>query len=282
MKKTISITLAIIAILAVGCVKASKAVTPSKKTVTITKNFSSFTKIEASSIINIVYKQDQKYSVTIHIPENLVDNFIARQDNNTIKFSLKNAGNIGNANITVSIASPRLKEVELSGASSFTSSSISMASDKIEFDLSGASSLSINNLKAQQVEFDLSGASTASVNEIIAAKSEFDFSGATHGKFKSILTENFNLDLSGASTFNVSDAKVRNRTNVDISGTSSAKLNGITDKLDVETSGCSKADLSDFRANTGTAEASGMSSADLKVKNLTKSKSGMSKISNKK
>ena len=256
--------LALMAITTVSC--ASKKIDQDDKVITITKNIGAFTSIDVSTVINVVYRQGDSHSMTVKLPAHLEKVFSVEQHGSKLEITrkthdhtvIKNGG--GGDEITVYLVSTRLREVELSGASSFTSESISMPNDGVEFDISGASTVRVNNIKSSKLELDISGASNISMNTVKAS--------------------DMDLDISGASNINLTDV-VAMKSDVEVSGASKLKITGVTQKLSLEVSGVSKVDLEEFKVARGDVEVSGMSKVKTAIAELeSKDVSGMSKYTN--
>jgi len=218
---------------------ARKTITPSKTMVTVTKDVTAFTDIEISNAIKVIYKQGPNHTVTAKVPENLVDYFRLTQSGNEIELEFygKNVNIRDRGDILVTVTSPRLKSVDISGASAFTSDEISMVGDEIEFEVSGASSVSLGKLKAGELKIDISGASSFSGNDVVAKTSDIEVSGASSVKLNGA-TEKMKLEVSGASSASLGKYRATNG-KVEVGGVSSASTN-IENVISVESSGMSK------------------------------------------
>lgn len=244
MKKLALIASALFVFLGATAIAACKTQKASTETVTITKNVEAFSKIDAFSALTVIYKQGDRYSVTIRIPEHMQEYFKFRQIGDEIEFGFKPPKsmsiNNNNAGTIVTVTSPRIREIELSGACSFVAEEISQSSDKLEIDLSGATSVKIGNLKAKKLEVEASGASNINIGKLIADKTE-----------------------------------------IDISGASSTTISGVTSLLKVDVSGATAVNLENLKAQEGSIEASGAAKVNTNILRVTSSEcSGMSRIKN--
>lgn len=210
MKKLSIFLILAITVVAVA-VAAHRGITPSDKTVKRTFTMQSFDKIDISKAIEVVYEQTSgnSYSVTISAPENIIDHVISKQSRRTLKLSLGNISVYGSPLVKITVKSPVLKEVKMSGATEFKAKSVNFPGQEFEIEASGASSIGIGKITAKKIGIDLSGASKATISKIDSDEVDADASGASHitlsGKTNSV-----DLDSSGASSINAKKLKAIN------------------------------------------------------------------------
>lgn len=257
---------------------------PSAATQRITRTYSRINAIDASSVFKITYIQDNSKNYTeIDCPENLVEYLDIRMDNGKLKLNLENVNlkNNRDAGINVKVYSGFLEEVELSGASSFTSQKMNLQGRDLEFDLAGASRVDVSAISCEKIELDLSGASRINISDISCEEIDFDLSGASSADINTLKTVNVEIDNSGASDLNI-DSLTADNVSVDVSGASKACLFGNARRVSYEASGSSTINASKLSASVGNIEASGASSIRCSVKSINSyEKSGCAKIKNK-
>lgn len=187
MKKLIALALAAAAI-----IPAINA-----KTVTETRSIKAFEKIEASSAVNIKYVQGTPVSFKITGEEKDVANTRISQTGNKLKIwrTDKEQKNFGkNRTVTVTVTTPVIRDIDLSGACSFSAKSLSYSGD-IDIEASGASQIDIANLNAQEVDIECSGASSIAVAKSSTKEIDLSLSGAS----KATISGNTGyLDLQGS------------------------------------------------------------------------------------
>lgn len=98
---------------------------------------------------------------------------------------------------TAVIPASVIRDLELSGASSFTGN---LGGDKVEIDLSGASSFN-GNIDARDLDFEISGASTC-VSFIETKNLDIELSGASTATIEGRCWDRMEMELSGASHLN--------------------------------------------------------------------------------
>lgn len=241
MKKIVFAVLAV-ALVGTGFYISARGIVPSKKITTIEKTLSSFDEVKVSSAISATYVQTSgnNYKVTVSAPENVIDRVGVVQDKNEIKIGMAQKTSFdGTPNIKVIIYSPVLSDVEVSGASLFRASAISLPGRKIEIEASGASSVNIDRITGTKIDVEASGASkirlgnvasqsldvelTGASTVVLEGKSEkvdFEASGASSIKASSLVASIGELSCRGASVIN---SNVTNVTSRKISGASSIK-----------------------------------------------------------
>lgn len=175
-------------------------IVPSKTMVTDQLTVAEFNQLQASNAINVVYQQstDRSYSATLTVPENLLPYFTYTQNGNTLNFSMKEVSINGNANITVTVTSPELTNVNLSGACDFDSKSISQTDAPLTLIASGASDITINNLTVKDLNAQISGASELEITTVNANDVIINASGASDAVIGGT-TQTATLNASGAS-----------------------------------------------------------------------------------
>jgi hypothetical protein len=176
--------------------------------------FTDFTGVEISSAFEFEIKQSSSYGINVTADDNVIDYVQVSQDGQTLKIRLGAVTGLRLVTLRASVTLPRLRELNISGASRGTVSDFSSTED-LDITVSGASRVT-GDITAGNVDFDISGASTVqlegSANDMIAG-------------------------VSGASRFSLDDFTV-NDANVNISGASTGTIN-LDGRLDANVSGAS-------------------------------------------
>ncbi|WP_299230318.1 DUF2807 domain-containing protein [uncultured Bacteroides sp.] len=130
-------------------------------------------------------------------------------------------------------ASKELEDIEISGASSFSSDE-EIKAEELDIEVSGASKFEAN-INCQSLKVSVNGASSASIGGK-AVNAEINVSGASKLSSENLNTDYADVDISGASK-----AEIICNKNItgDVSGASKLSFGG-TAKSDVSTSGASK------------------------------------------
>lgn len=242
---------------------SGKSIDASEKTVTKTLNVNEVSKLDLGGAIQVVYVQNNSTSVEFVVPENVADFYeyevtdgkleMWKKDNITINFKK-------GASPKLLIKSPEINYIEMGGACSFTTSSLSLPSGNLKLDLSGASSFLADKVACAKFEGELSGASSVKIASLTASKMEVDCSGASNMKV-------------------VAEVKMAD---IECSGASNVDIEGTADNVTLECSGASNIDARNFKAKSGKADASGLSSVRSNIADPSSlNGSGMSSVKNK-
>jgi hypothetical protein len=189
----------------------------------------SFSKIQVSDAVKVVYTQSDSLNVTVNGNEKEISNVETKVEKSTLVITAK--GNFYNP-ITVYVKNNALDEVLCSGSSEFKTTNV-VKGTSISLSISGASR---GNIKLE----------TKSVKEIQSGASELTIEGTT---------EQLDAELSGASVLKAYNLKTTN-SNVTTTGASTAKVN-VNGKLNANANGASsikvKGDVKDISAEATSA-----------------------------
>ena len=202
-----------------------------------TRTYTLTTSYKALSISNAfdVVMSDTATVATITMPERLYEKLVFSVVNGTLRIGLKPGINyVGDNEMRVILpVNTDINDVDVSGASSFTSPQTIVATD-MDIDVSGASFFKCS-VQATNVELDISGASTYN-GDIEATTIDADISGSstvTVGGTADIM----DIDVSGASTLAATKLAAGQVTG-DVSGASNVNVT-VCQKLELNVSGSS-------------------------------------------
>ena len=197
-----------------------------------------YDELEVSHAFDVTMS-DTATAATVTIGEALHDRVVFRVEEGTLKIGLKTGHykNINKASVVLPV-NRSLCEIELSGASSFTSD-INLTASEISIDLSGAAHFDGSIEHNGELDVELSGASTATITGTTYLM-EIDISGASTLDASDLDATTVKGEVSGAST---ASALCCDLIKVDVSGAShlsySTIADGCTPKVDCPTSGAS-------------------------------------------
>ena len=178
----------------------------------------SYTKLDVSHAFDVTVS-DAVTQAIVTVPEDLHSKLKLEVKNGTLYIGFTRSWIVAGSDCTVILPpNAQLKDLELSGASSFTGNLQGVTSD---IELSGASDF-YGNVTASDVDFEISGAS--SYNGIVAC-------------------DEVDVDLSGSSTLTIQGA-CSGKMEMGVSGASQVKASGFdTDAVTGSLSGSSDADV---------------------------------------
>ena len=233
-------------------------------------NCKDFSGLELSGIVEVNLFKSDSYKVEIILPNVLKEYLQVWVNNGVLKIGWnknipsKLQKELGNWTCKAEIAMPKLRKLEMSGATSLKcDDTFDLGREEISLDLSGASKIKSLNVNAEKLDAEISGACsyklTGNFNE-----AELDLSGAASGSFK-INADKAEVDVSGAAKTNM-DGNF-GKIEVDASGACILNLNGKVGKLEVDASGASNVKAMDAEIEDALLETSGTANCSVNVTN---------------
>jgi len=198
-------------------------------------NFSDFTRVDVSSAFEVEIAQSGSYSISITADDNLFEYIQVTKEGETLKIGLKTLTTLGPATLEAKVTMPKLRGLDLSGATGGTVSGFS-STENLDIDVSRASSVDLVGMSAGDVKFDVSGASKVT-GDIIAGDTDFDIDGASTVQLEGSAGDMV-VEAGGASRVKLSGFTVNNA-NINLSGASTGTVN-LDGRLDANLSGASK------------------------------------------
>lgn len=233
-------------------------------------NCKDFSGLELSGIVEVNLVKSDSYKVEITLPNVLQEYLQVYVNHGILKIGwnknipAKLQKELGNWTCKAEIAMPKLRKLEMSGATSLKcDDTFDLGREEISLDLSGASKIKSLNVNAEKLDAEISGACsyklTGNFNE-----AELDLSGAASGSFK-INADKAEVDVSGAAKTNM-DGNF-GKIEVDASGACILNLNGKVGKLEVDASGASNVKAMDAEIEDALLETSGTANCSVNVTN---------------
>ena len=233
-------------------------------------NCKDFSGLELSGIVEVNLVRSDSYKVEITLPNVLQEYLQVYVNHGILKIGwnknipAKLQKELGNWTCKAEIAMPKLRKLEMSGATSLKcDDTFDLGREEISLDLSGASKIKSLNVNAEKLDAEISGACsyklTGNFNE-----AELDLSGAASGSFK-INADKAEVDVSGAAKTNM-DGNF-GKIEVDASGACILNLNGKVGKLEVDASGASNVKAMDAEIEDALLETSGTANCSVNVTN---------------
>ena len=155
-----------------------------------------YSKLEVSSAFEVTMSDTVK-EVMVDIEGGRHENVAIELEKNTLKISLKGRNKLKRRPRVVLPYNARLAEVELSGASTFTTP-LALKADVVKIDIDDASKFHGNIVASKKVEIELSGASHFH-GKVESGLVEYESKGASTGLMTGSAYIQLKLDMSGAS-----------------------------------------------------------------------------------
>ena len=200
-------------------------------------DYTDFTKLDIGSAFEVEIIQDDSYSVSITVDDNLWDYLSVSQSGDTLKIGLKNPWRYIRTTQRASITMPELWELDLSGAADGEISGFA-STHSLKCRVSGASSLVMNHIESGDAEIDVSGASQVT-GSVEMADIESEVSGASRVELAGSASD-LDIAASGASRAELAELHLEDA-KVALSGASKGVVY-VSDELDVNLSGASSLD----------------------------------------
>jgi hypothetical protein len=185
------------ALMAVACDDDDDAIQPSGNTVSESFDFADFDAVSLSRAFEADVERAAEFSVQVTIDDNLRDRLVVEVRGDTLHVGLEPGTSVrGGATLEARVALPKLRALDLSGASRVRLSGFDDADD-VDIDASGASRVS-GELTTGAVRLRLSGASSAAIVGS-AETAMFEASGASNFDLADFIVGTASVELSGAS-----------------------------------------------------------------------------------
>ena len=224
------------AMLLAGCtIDSGQTLVGSGNKVTVEKDLSGFSKIDASSAFQVGVTRSEDYSVIITVDEKVEPYLDVAVQGDTLRIAVRPGLTLGVGSfpLQAKVTMPRLTGLELSGASRATVGGFK-SGERLDARISGASQLE-GDIEAGDVRFDVSGASRVTLSGG-GQKMALAASGASQANLASFPVSEAAVELSGASKATVN---VSGRLDADVSGASTLRYAGNPTMGSVKSSGAS-------------------------------------------
>lgn len=203
----------------------------------VDRNLAEFSSVSSSGPFNVYYVQSEVSKVKVEGKKEFVDKLISKVDGGKLSLKLEN-GTYTNLVLKVTVYSPELNTVNLSGSGSFIDEGLHKTENSVGFHLSGSGNLKASKLECASFSAKISGSGRIQVGEIEGGDMEFNTSGSGRveiGKLKS--NGSVSLSHSGSGRGEIGNADIEGTLKLRISGSGSIVVNGRAGNVDASTSG---------------------------------------------
>ncbi len=227
-----------------------------------------FSTIEVSSAVEIKYTQQPgNVTATLSCPEDIIPYYTFTVEDNKLIAKAKDNTNIylNNMKIVLTVNSPDLTSINMSGSSAFTAKSLTTQSFTMV--ASGASDFNVGSLSATDVMLTVSGASDLDIKSLQSTGFELIASGSSEFEADNIITKEFNVNVSGASDLEIDNLSATTST-IMLSGASEAKIAGKSNSGTLSASGSSEIKAGKLQLGDASIIASGASSVKFNAQRI--------------
>jgi hypothetical protein len=238
MKAHIVLVLVAVLSLMTGCIAPGLElvrVAASGNPVTVSEEYTGFTKVDVGSAFRVTIDQGEDYRVDITLDENLRKYLDVGVQGDTLQIRLRPGVSYSSrpGEMRAEITMPELEGLDLSGAVRGDVKGFE-SNDPLRVNLSGASNLAAD-IAVGDVQLEASGASRVTMKGSGDAL-YLESSGASNADLSEFTVTDADIRLSGASQAQVN---MDGRLNADVSGASKLLYSGDVSLGEVETSGAS-------------------------------------------
>jgi hypothetical protein len=215
-KRTLFVILILMVITLTSCIKDLVCISGNGIKKTEVRRLNTFSHIENSTSINIVYKKADTTGITIEADENLLSYISTSTDNNTLEIKAGNGMTCLDfaTQPLITVTSPHLESIFESGSGTFTADELSGYSTSIK--LSGSGNISVSKVTGTDLNILLSGSGDINADNAMCETSDIFLSGS--GKISLAgQCENSHMKISGSGQINAGNWLL-NSANILISG----------------------------------------------------------------
>jgi hypothetical protein len=214
--RTLFVILVLIVFTLNSCLKDLVCISGNGIKKTEIRRLNTFSNIENSTSINIVYKKADTTGITIEADENLLSYISTSTDNNTLEIKAGNGTTCLDfaTQPLITVTSPRLESIFESGSGTFSADDMSGNSTSIK--LSGSGNVSVFKVTGTDMTILLSGSGDINISNSLCETSDIFLSGSGQISLAG-QCENSHLKISGSGQISAANW-ILNNANILISG----------------------------------------------------------------
>lgn len=232
MKKWNLVLFGLLALVLSACEK----VTGEGPVVTENRSLTNFSGVDLRMNASVIYKQAPNYKVEVSGQENILDRLITEIENGKLVVRMKNDVRLRrHEEITVTVHSPELSRLRVSGSGKITATGLVNAAD-MEMDISGSGDIYLADLVAAKLDANVSGSGNIDIVSGRIPEEKLRISGSGDIDLSNVLADEVTTTTSGSGNIKVN---VVEQLRVTISGSGNVYYKG-QPSISVSTSGSGK------------------------------------------
>lgn len=201
------------------------------------RNLNGFSSVSSSGPFNVYYVQSNISMVKVEGKKEFVQKLTSKVNGGNLVLKLED-GTYNNLVLKVTVYSPDLNSVHLSGSGSFIDGGPHKSKGNVSFHLSGSGNLRASDLECAAFSAKISGSGRIIVGEIDGGNMDFNTSGSGRIEIGKLVSNgNVSLSHSGSGRGEIESADIHGTLKLNISGSGSIVVNGKAGKVDASTSG---------------------------------------------
>lgn len=184
-----------------------------------------FSALSSAGSTPVTYIQSSISKVIIEGSPEFIDKMYTEVRGGTLHIGMQK-GKYRGLNLRVTVYSPVLNEVHMSGSGTFHDENGHRASGNVRYSCSGSGGVSIGRLECASFDTHLSGSGNLSIGDLVCSSANISTSGSGGMTVRRLFsTGNLGIRISGSGYGLVDEANVKD-VEVRISGSGSVKING--------------------------------------------------------
>jgi len=201
------------------------------------RRLNGFSSVSSSGPFNVYYVQSDVSKVKVEGKKEFVGKLTSKVSGGDLVLKLED-GTYTNLVLKVTVYSPELNSVKLSGSGSFIDEGVHRTKHDVSFHLSGSGNLKASKLECAAFSAKISGSGRILVDEIDGGNMDFHTSGSGRIEIGRLISSgNVSLSHSGSGHGNIDSADIDGTLKLNISGSGSIVVNGKAGKVNASTSG---------------------------------------------
>lgn len=201
------------------------------------RNVGAFSSLSSSGPFNVYYVQSSESKVVVEGKREFVEKVITNVSGKHLSVKLED-GTYRSLVLRVTVYSPELDNINLSGSGSFIEKGAHRTENDIRFTLSGSGNLVAGELSCGSFSARISGSGRIEVDSIKGHDMDFTTSGSGRLRAGTLISDgNVGITFSGSGHGEIDNADIADCLKMRISGSGSIRVNGRAGSVDASTSG---------------------------------------------
>ncbi len=211
--------------------------TESRETVCVERTVGAFTGLKSNGAIPITFIQSNTRKVVVECAQEFLDKLVTEVKAGILDIYMKR-GEYRYHDVRVTVYSPVLDEVSMSGSGSFTDKNGHKSSGNIRIAMSGSGATTLGDIECKNFIYHDAGSGNMTTERLDCEDAELRSSGSGSITVKNLFSKkSASLHLSGSGFGLLDQVDIEDSLDIAISGSGSIKVNGQVETVSVAISG---------------------------------------------
>lgn len=209
--KRIAVIFTVLALLLTSCIKDMICINGNGIIETESRNTSSFNQIENSTVANVIYRQSDEVTITVVAESNLLGHIVTENINGNLKVRTDSWNTCldYNERPVITVTSPSLKNIELSGSGNLIADI--MSENSLIIKLSGSGKVVAESLSCIDLSVINSGSGDIEISEAFCQDADLNLSGSGDLDISGT-SDKGHFRISGSGDINADEFQINNAT----------------------------------------------------------------------